>query len=259
MNLFGTGRQQPKAFPRGVAGVLCAVIALSVWQVVALVVNAPYIVPGPVDVVVRAGELVVTAEFWEAVAWSLLRVLVGLTCGFVLGVALAFGAAAAPRARAVFAPFVKVLRTVPVVCFILLMLLWVNATWLSAIVSALMVLPVAWTNTVDALDSLDAGIVEMAQLFELPWHVRLFRVYMPAIAPQLVSTLVVALGLAWKSGVTAEALALPFAGMGTEIYQAKIALDAADIFVWAAVIVAISWALETVVRLGARRFADRDA
>ena len=155
MTPFDNGKSECKALPRGVAGLLCAVFILVIWQIADFAVNAPYILPGPLDVVARAGELVVTGSFWLAVGWSLLRVVIGLTCGFVLGVALAFGAAAAPRARAVFAPFIKILRTVPVVCFILLLLLCVNTTWLSAIISALMVLPVAWTNTVDALDALD--------------------------------------------------------------------------------------------------------
>jgi len=167
--------------------------------------------------------------------------------------------AAWPRVRAVFAPFIKVIRTVPVVCFILLMLLWVNATWLSAIISALMVLPVAWTNTIEALDSLDAGAVEVARVFRLGPARRLFRLYLPAIAPQLLATAAVGLGLAWKSGITAEVLALPVLGMGSNIYHAKIALEAADIFVWAIVIIVLSLVMESALRACAARFSGWEA
>ena len=259
MNLFGDGKREAKAFPRGVGAALFVVLALAVWEVVALAVAAPYIVPTPQDVAARAVELVVTASFWQAVGWSLLRVLIGFACGMVLGVVLALPMAAWPRVRAVFAPFVKVIRTVPVVCFILLMLLWVNATWLSAIISALMVLPVAWTGAIEALDSIDAGIVEVARVFHLGTASRLFKLYLPAIAPQLLSTAVVGLGLAWKSGITAEVLALPVSGMGSGIYHAKIALEAADIFVWAIVIIVISLAMETALRACAARFSGWEA
>lgn len=255
MNLFGNDNREPRRFPKGVGVALFVVIALAVWEVAALWIHAPYILPTPFEVLARAADLLPTSEFWQAVGFSLLRVVLGFACGMVLGVALAIPMAACPRVRAVFAPFVKVVRTVPVVCFILLMLLWVNATWLSAIISALMVLPVAWTSTIGALDNLDRGIVEVAQVFQLGTGKRLFKLYLPAIAPQLMSTAAVALGLAWKSGITAEVLALPVFGMGSDIYHAKIALEATDIFVWAVVIIVLSLAMETALKGIASRFS----
>lgn len=259
MNLFGNDSRKPRRFPRGIGAALFAVIALALWQLAAMCVGAPYILPSPQVVAVRASELVVTAEFWQAVGASLARVLAGFACGMVLGIALALPMAAWPRVRAVFAPFVKIVRTVPVVCFILLMLLWVNAAWLSAIIAALMVLPVAWTSTIEALDSIDPGIVEVARVFHLGTVKRLWRLYLPAIAPQLLSSAVVGLGLAWKSGITAEVLSLPAFGMGSDIYHAKIALEAADIFVWAIVIIIMSLAMEAALRACASRFSSWEA
>lgn len=229
------------------------VLAVAVWQLVATGVGASYIVPTPIEVAMRVSQLVAAPAFWLAVGWSLLRVVVGFACGMVLGVAFALPMAARPRLRAVFAPFVKLVRTVPVVCFILLMLLWVNTTWLSAIIAALAVLPVAWTAAIEALDNMDRGMVEVAQVFNLSAPRRLLRIYLPAIAPQLLAASAVGLGIAWKSGITAEVLALPVAGMGTNIYHAKTALEAADIFAWALAIVAISLTMEKALRMLAGR------
>ena len=128
MDLFGDGDRGSRKFPRGVGAALFVVLALLVWELVALCVGAPYIVPAPQDVLVRGAELIATATFWQAVGWSLLRVLVGFACGMVCGIALAVPMAAWPRVRAVFAPFIKVVRTVPVVCFILLMLFSGNSS-----------------------------------------------------------------------------------------------------------------------------------
>ena len=72
------------------------VLALLVWELVALCVGAPYIVPAPQDVLARGAELIATATFWQAVGWSLLRVLVGFACGMVCGIALAVPMAAWP-------------------------------------------------------------------------------------------------------------------------------------------------------------------
>jgi len=65
--------------------------------------------------------------------------------------------------------------------------------------------------------------------------------------------------LAWKSGITAEVLALPVLGMGSNIYHAKIALEAADIFVWAIVIIVLSLAMESALRACAARFSGWEA
>lgn len=256
MDLFGDGKRNRGGFPRGVGTALFVVLALVLWQLAALCVNASYIVPAPLDVLARGAQLVTTAAFWQAVGWSLVRIAAGFACGMVLGIALALPMVSHPRIRAVFAPFIKTIRTVPVVCFILLMLLWVNATWLSAIISALAVLPVAWTSAIEALDAIDRRWVEVARLFKLSTSRRLLQVYLPAIAPSLLASSAVGLGLAWKSGITAEVLSLPLFGVGSNIYHAKIALEASDIFVWAIVIIIISLAMETALRKLAARFAD---
>jgi len=54
-------------------------------------------------------------------------------------------------------------------------------------------------------------------------------------------------------------LALPVLGMGSNIYHAKIALEAADIFVWAIVIIVLSLAMESALRACAARFSGWEA
>ena len=256
MDLFGR-RHRREALSRWAGGALCAVIVLAVWQAASCTVGAAYILPTPLEVRARAAELAPTAGFWRAVGFSLARVALGFAAGMTLGIALAIPAATFPLARSALSPFMRVLRTVPVVCFALLMLLWLNTAWLPVAVSALMVFPVAWTGAVEAFDAIDLGVVEVANAYNLGAFRRLFRLYLPSIASQLLSMSVVALGLAWKSGVTAEVLALPFAGMGTSVYRAKIALEATDIFVWACAIVVLSWAMESALRALAANICRR--
>ena len=64
------------------------------------------------------------------------------------------------------------------------------------------------------------------------------------------------MGLAWKAGIAAEVLASPSLGIGTELYNAKIYLETADLFAWTAVIIAISVALERLFIKLLRRVYD---
>jgi len=248
-----SNRNEKRALAPWVSALLFVVILLVVWQVVALAVNANYIMPSPAEVAVRAIELIPTPDFWLAVGITALRVFVGFAVGMVLGIGLALLMSAMPRVLQVFSPFIKLLRTTPVVCFILLMLLWIRADNLPVIISALAVLPIAWTNTLEGLKSVDGRYLELAQAFELSGGARLRKILLPAIWPQLASAAGVGMGIAWKSGVTAEVLSLPLWGMGTGIYHAKIGLAAADVFVWTIVIVLISIGIEHALRALARK------
>ena len=55
------------------------------------------------------------------------------------------------------------------------------------------------------------------------------------------------MGLAWKSGVAAEVICPPKLAIGTEISQARTALETPELFAWTLVIIALSLLLEGLV------------
>ena len=73
-------------------------------------------------------------------------------------------------------------------------------------------------------------------------------IYLPALRPYILTALTTATGLAWKSGVAAEVLCLPEPSLGQRIYYTKYYLDIPELFAWTAVAVALSMALERLLR-----------
>lgn len=134
------------------------------------------------------------------------------------------------------------------VCFILLLYLWVNRTRIPGVVSALMVLPVIWGNLDAGLRSTDGQLLELARAYRFsPWKtVRL--IYLPSLRSHFTSGLLTCMGLAWKSGVAAEVICPPKLAIGTEISQARTALETPELFAWTLVIIALSLLLEGLVR-----------
>jgi NitT/TauT family transport system permease protein len=55
------------------------------------------------------------------------------------------------------------------------------------------------------------------------------------------------IGLAWKSGVAAEALVWPKLAIGTQIYNTKLYLETADLFGWTLMVIVLSLLLEKLV------------
>ena len=146
---------------------------LAVWQIAAMALAAVYphgelLLASPVDVLLRLGQLAVTAAFWRTVAWSAVRIFGGFLLATVLAVALAALAAWKQWLRGLMAPLVAAVKAVPVASFIILALVWLNSRSLSLFISALMVFPPVYLNVLEGIRRTDRQLLEMARVFRVP-------------------------------------------------------------------------------------------
>ncbi len=225
---------------------LAVLFWLAVWHVAAAVVGRDFLLAPPWQVVVRLTELAATAEFWSTAGTSLLRIAVGFTAAAVAGT---IAAALAGRYRwieVLLAPLIVTIRSVPVVSFIILVLLWADAAWLAAITSFLMVLPVMYTAVLGGVRNRDRQLLEAATVFGVPLWRRIRAIDVPSVMPFFVAASRTGVGLAWKSGVAAEVIGVASGSIGGQLYQSKIFLDSASLFAWTVVIVGLSVACEKV-------------
>ena len=194
----------------------------------------------PVQALGRLLALAATAEFWQAAAFSSLRVLGGSFLSCVLAVALAALAARLRWVRELLSPLVAVVKAVPVVSFIILALIFFSSENLSLLISALMVFPPVYLNVLEGIGHTDVQLLEMARVFRVPLSRQLRGIYLPAVLPYFRSAVSLGLGLCWKSGAAAEVIGLPEGSIGEALYTAKVYFQTGDLFAWTAVIVAIS-------------------
>ena len=228
-------------------GVAVALFWLAVWWALALAVNKELLLPDPLEVGKRFCALVVEAEFWRITISSLLRVLAGFALGMLAGLALAILMHKSKILFALLAPFIKAVRATPVASFIILALVWIASPRLPIFISFLMVLPIAWANASSGIENTDKQLLEMASLFKVKtWRIWA-DIYWPSLRPYLLAAATTGLGLAWKSGITAEVIASPKFAIGSELQSAKVYLETPDIFVWTIVVVFLSIVLEKLL------------
>lgn len=218
---------------------------LAVWQLAALALSAAYphgalLLASPLAVLVRLGELAVTAAYWKAVAWSALRIFGGFLLAVVLAVPLAALAAWKDWFRELMAPLTAAVKAVPVASFIILALVWLNSRSLSLFISALMVFPPVYLNVLEGIRRTDGSLLEMAQVFRVPFSRRLRYIYLPQIMPYFRTAVSLGLGLCWKAGAAAEVIGLPAGSVGERLYTAKVYFQTPDLFAWTVTIVAVS-------------------
>ena len=220
---------------------------LAVWQVLAMVVASPLLLPAPGAVLLRLGELALSAAFWRATAASLLRILCGAVTAVVLGTVLAALCCRFAVLDALLSPLLGTIRATPVASFIILLLIWIGRDILPAVIVILMVLPVVWGNVCAGIRGTDAMLLRTAKVFRFsPWRT-LRRVYVPSVMPHFLSACRTSLGLAWKSGIAAEVLTVPAVSIGKLLYESKLYLETTDLFAWTAVVVVCSLIIEKVL------------
>lgn len=238
---------------RVLRGVLVAVFWLAVWEVSALCVNQVLLVPAPHTVAVTLFHLVQTADFWLAVCFSLLRIMIGFVTGVVFGSCIAFLTYRYAFAASLLHPLRHGIRAIPVASFIILALVWVPTNSLPAVIAFLMVLPIMWSGVEQGLQQIDPHLLDMAQVFRLGYQKTLLQVRIPAILPHFRTAFVNSLGLAWKSGIAAEVICRPEDSIGRMLQEAKIYLETPEVFAWTAVVILLSLSIEKLLTRGVNR------
>lgn len=219
-------------------------LALGVWQLASVLVGSKLLLVSPLEVLSRLAALAVEEDFLTIVGFTFSRIAIGFFAGLLIGVLLALLAGRFKIIETLLWPYMITVKSVPVASFVVIALIWFNASELSSLISFLMVLPIIYTNLLDGIKSVDKKMLEMAEVFKMPFVRRLRFIWLPSIKPFLVSGCRVSLGLAWKSGVAAELIGYPEGSVGEALYYSKLFLNTADLFAWTVVIVLLSVTFE---------------
>ena len=225
-----------------------AVIFLTAWHL-AVKVSGRDIFPTPWQVVLGIGELqrngllvpYVTASLFR-VSWGfIIAVLVGVPFGLLLGwFRPAFMA---------FNPFVQALRPISPIAWIPLAILWFGVKDIAPIFLIFLasVFPIT-VSVMAAVQNIQSVYVRAARNFGLSGLTLFRRVVFPAVLPQIITALRIALGIAWLVLVAAEMLAVT-SGLGYLIHDARNAGKRYDLVVAGMVMIGlIGLVLDLLVR-----------
>ena len=215
-------------------------LALLLWQAGAMALDLHLLLVTPLEVVKRLFTLVGESDFWRTLLFSFSRIVLGFALAFALGCLLGVLSGKWPLLETLLWPYVITIKTVPVASFIILSLIFFSARQLSTFISFLMVFPVIYSNVLEGIRSTDKELLEMGQVFRIPWIRRLGYIYLPHLKPFLFSACSVALGMSWKSGVAAEVIGVASGSIGEKLYESKVYFITEDLLAWTVVIVLVS-------------------
>lgn len=247
LRMTSTTMPNPAAEPRHAGWLRRVAIAafwILVWEAASLFVGSPILLAGPVDTLLRLASFLPDPAFWGTLALSFWQIFLGFIGGFAAALVLGFLSHRFRPARELLAPLFDALKSIPLVCIIVLLLLWVGSKKVSALAVFLAVFPAVYFSVLEGLDAQDPKLRELLHAMRTS-GMRIFLVdTWQQLLPFLLGTARNVCGMAWKAGVAAEVIGTPRNTIGEAVYQSKLLLETADLFAWTIAIVAASWACE---------------
>ena len=230
--------------------VLSLAAFLGLWQgAVALSGYPAFILPPPMAVLERLGELVADGSLWFHAAVTLREVLAGLGMGAFAATVLGYGLAHSPVAERLLAPYIVATQSVPVVAIAPLLVIWFGTELLSKVlVCALIVFFPVLVNTVVGVRSVDRGLHDLMRALEASRLETIRLMELPAALPVFLGGLKVGATLSVIGAVVGEFVAAD-RGLGYLLKQGQQVYDTPQVFVGVAALVALAQALYGAVAL----------
>ena len=210
------------------------------WEIASISIGQEILLVSPVDVLIKIKELAFEGEFWNAIGFTIVRIIGGFLLAVVLGVVLAVVSVRYKYIRELLEPFIRTVKAIPVASFIILVLIWISSANLSIVISFLMVFPIIYTNIYEGIVQTDPKMIQMANVFKMDLKQQVRYIYCSQVLPYLQSACSISLGMCWKAGIAAEVIGMPNNSIGENLYNAKVFFDTPALFAWTVVIICIS-------------------
>lgn len=178
---------------------------------------------------------------------TLLRGLAGFFVAFLLAFLLALLSDWKTGIYFFFNPLLIVLRSTPVVAFILLLLIWFETARVPIIIAFITMFPIIYTNINKGLQEVDASLKEMIQVYKLSKAQILHSVYLPSISAFLFSGASTALGFGWRAIIIGEVLSQPVYGIGSRMREAYGYFEVKEVISWAILAVLLSFVFDMLL------------
>lgn len=239
--------------------IIIAAFWLGVWQILYLFIQRDIYLPAPLAVLKELSIQSQEAVFWQSILYSMLRVVYGISLSVFFGTLLGILAGLKPWVFDLLNPLVNIIKSTPVMSFIIIALIWFASSRVPVFICFLMCFPLIWTNMVAGVREVDVKLLEMAKIYHVKPRIVLQSLYLPSLMPYFISATTASLGLGWKASVAAEVLSHPRFAIGSNLHTAKAYLDSASLFAWTLVVVLMSYLFEVLFVKLIRGFSMRHA
>lgn len=220
---------------------------MAVWEIISYLVQDKIPFAGPAETFLALLDRALHKEFYVAVWTTFSGIALGFFAAMIIGTLLGYMAYFYKRVDYIFTPVIGFFRYIPMITFTILAIMWSKPSALAFEVSIFLSMPVIYRHTLTGLKNSDQHYLTRVRGIKMPPVKKFIYLYQPVKMPEYIPGCHRALNMCWKSGIIAQFLGNSVNSIGSMLYQAQNDTDAAGIFAWTIVIVALSMAFEQMV------------
>lgn len=217
------------------------------WQLLSWQMAQPQLIPSFPDLIRALLRLVYTPGFLVSMGTTCLRACVGLLLSLAAASITAFLLNRSEAIRFLFMPWLSLLRSVPVISFILLALIFLNPEMIPLLIAFLTMYPLLTENLLKGLMNRRDSWKILARQFHLNAWNRLFQINYPQLKPYLFSGLASAVGFGWRAIIMGEVLSQCVDGIGKRMKEAQVFIDVPELIAWTLVAIVLSWLTDKLI------------
>lgn len=243
---------------KGLISLFSIGILLTSWQLLAMLVNLPALFPSVPGLIQTLAGLIASDTFYQSVAATLLRGITGMLLSFTAAIGTACIFSRNELLYELFRPLLAIMRSVPVISFILLALIFLNPESIPLIIAFLTMFPLLVENLTKGIRCQQKELMQMARQFRIGFYNRLTQVIYPQLKPFLYSGLASASGFGWRAIIMGEVLAQCTLGIGGEMKRAQTFIAVPELMAWTTIAILISFLFDKGIGwLGKQSFPIR--
>jgi NitT/TauT family transport system permease protein len=234
------------------------VLFIGAWAFVSSLTE-PYILPSPVAVLRKMGEVLGRDDFWINVLATLRNLAIGFTLAFVIGTAIGIAMGRSAYWDAFFRDYVMLTLTTPGLVFALVSVMIFGLLGIGPIVAIVLTSFAHITvNVVEGVRAIPRDLMDMATAYGVDRRTRIRNIVLPAVAPFLFTAIRYGFAIAWKITALTELFGRTD-GVGIQIRVEFLFFDIAGVLAWAFFLVGFALVMERLVlqRLERRFFRWR--
>ena len=222
---------------------LFVALTIAGWQLLASA-SSSTLIPDVGEVASSLRKIVTDGGAFHELGVTFERVLLGFGLAFVLALAAGIAMGRNAFVASFLEPAVLLGLTIPGLVWALLCVIWFGVALATPVVAiALSAAPALVLNVVQGMRSVDPGLVEMAHVFRFGRAARLRFLWLPSLAPFLLSGARLGLSLSWKVIVLVEMFGMS-SGVGYQLNQAFSSQDVGAVLAWTLLFAAAMGVLE---------------
>lgn len=217
------------------------------WQLLSWQMAQPQLIPSFPDLIRALLRLVYSPGFLVSIGTTLLRACAGLLLSLAAASITAFLLNRSEAIRFLFMPWLSLLRSVPVISFILLALIFLNQEMIPLLIAFLTMYPLLTENLLKGLMNRRDSWKMLARQFHLNAWNCLFQINYPQLKPYLFSGLASAVGFGWRAIIMGEVLSQCVDGIGKRMKEAQVFIDVPELIAWTLVAIVLSWLTDKLI------------